>query len=292
MSVAGRVLMVVSVVLALLAAAVSRMLRVSEERAAPRRRKDDKGKPKDVLVARMLDGTGSYISASELVGIWAAVSVVPALLLASSGVKVAYAALVGLVGFMSVPVWSHAAKSRGSRHLESELAYALPLVASGLRAGLSIRQALLPVASDMGEPIRTEFRRLAADMTKGIDLDEAILAMARRNKSQDLVTLATAVGIQKTTGGNLADVIENVASDLRDKEEERADLKSKTASARTSAKALVAIPILAFVMSLVVNEATRDFYMTHEGVLPLMAGFGVIALGWIVVSKMADLKIG
>ncbi|MFR3998792.1 MAG: type II secretion system F family protein [Paratractidigestivibacter faecalis] len=119
----------------------------------------------------------------------------------------------------------------------------MPLIASNLRAGSSVAQAIGPVAENMSDPIKSEFRRLTSDIRAGTPVPEALDKVADRTGSRDLRLFATAVDISQQTGGSLADITENVGQTVRARVEARKTIKSKTSLNRIESQIMVGLPV-------------------------------------------------
>lgn len=101
------------------------------------------------------------------------------------------------------PLYLKVRRDSGKKKFEEQLGQAMPLITSNLRAGSSVAQAIGPVAENMSDPIKSEFRRLASDIRAGTPVPEALDKVADRTGSRDLRLFATAVDISQQTGGSL-----------------------------------------------------------------------------------------
>ena len=234
---------------------------------------------------------GMTMAAGEFVTIWLALVVaapIAAFLLGAPAVGAALAAGVAAIGPM---LWLRIQKSKSSRRFERLLGDTLPLIASNLRGGLSLRQALTPVAKNMGEPIASEFARLTADIDTGTPIDEAMRVMGLRNNCSDMILLSEAVAAQKVSGGNLADIVDTVGEVVRERTRMREDIRSKTSSARMSAKVLLGLPPILGCAIVAMNEMYREFFTSPTGILVIVLAAIFDLIGYMVIKKMADIHI-
>ena len=234
---------------------------------------------------------GMTMAAGEFVTIWLALVVaapIAAFLLGAPAVGAALAAGVAAIGPM---LWLRIQKSKSSRRFERLLGDTLPLIASNLRGGLSLRQALTPVAKNMGEPIASEFARLKADIDTGTPIDEAMRVMGLRNNCSDMILLSEAVAAQKVSGGNLADIVDTVGEVVRERTRMREDIRSKTSSARMSAKVLLGLPPILGCAIVAMNEMYREFFTSPTGILVIVLAAIFDLIGYMVIKKMADIHI-
>src|SRR5207244_1130695 len=120
---------------------------------------------------------------------------------------------------------------------------ALDLLVSALRAGISFSAALQVVSEESPEPVRSEFAILVEEQTLGLELRDALTNMTNRVPSLDLKFFATAVTLQRSTGGNLTEVLENTSRLIRDRFRILGDVKTFTAAARLTTVILSALPL-------------------------------------------------
>jgi tight adherence protein B len=111
----------------------------------------------------------------------------------------------------------------------------LTIMASSLRAGHSFMQALDTVAKEIAQPAATEFQRVVAEIRLGRPAEDALEALAERVGSADFMWAVLAVNIQREVGGNLAEILDNVADTLRERATLRRQIKVLTAEGRLSA---------------------------------------------------------
>ena len=118
----------------------------------------------------------------------------------------------------------------------------LNLLRGTLRAGFSLMQGIEAIASEVGDPMGVELRRVLAEARLGRPLDGALSDMATRLRSPDFEWAVMAIGIQREVGGNLAELLENVAETMRARERLRRDVKALTAEGRMSAIVIGIMP--------------------------------------------------
>ena len=252
--------------------------------------KKQQGRPKN-FVAEHVEGCGVGVTASEFTALWAFATLAPALLALMFGAPLPAVALVAAVGCAAPWLWLRSFKKRNRRRFSDDLGDALPLVAANLRAGMSIRQSLGPVARNMDEPIRGEFEILSRELDQGTPIDVALANMAKRNDNADLNLLAVAVGTQQQMGGNLADIVDTTAETIRVRAQLRRMVQSKTSEQRASARFLLLFPpVLVGAMCLI--EATfRDYYASPAGWAVIAVAAVLEGMGFYAVNKMTDIRV-
>ena len=169
---------------------------------------------------------------------------------------------------------------------------ALDLMSRGLSAGHAFTEALQMVASEMPEPISTEFRKTYEEQNLGLSLKLALENLVQRIPLLDLRMCVTAVMIQRETGGNLSELLEKVAHTIRERFRIMEDLKTMTLSSRWSAWLLCALPIFLAVYVTVMNPGYMDVMWRDSRGHKLIAVAAIMqALGMVMVQKIMKIRI-
>jgi len=199
------------------------------------------------------------------------------LLTGSLAITILMVALAAAVPLMLL----EAAITRRVRAFEEQLPDVLNLLAGSLRAGWSISQAIGLVVEQMPPPASVEFQRVQTEARLGLPVEEALLNMADRLNSDDFRWTVSAIAIQRDVGGNLAEVLDIVASTMRERAELQRHIHSLTAEGRMSGGILMALPFAELLALLVVNpgyigqlfESSLGIAMAVIGALLLLIGF-------------------
>lgn len=197
------------------------------------------------------------------------------------------------VGGSAVPrLWIMLMKSRRSSLIEGQLLNALVMIANSLRAGHSFMQGLELVMRELDPPLGTEFGKLVKECRMGLSLEDALENMVNRVDSKDLELAVTGVLIQRQVGGNLARVLDNIASTIDKRFKTRARIKVATAQGRISA---LVVTVLPFALGALVFGAYPEFggvMLTHPIGLAMLAGGGaLLAIGVFVVRKVVNIDV-
>jgi len=168
----------------------------------------------------------------------------------------------------------------------------LTLIANGLKAGYSFLQAINIVREEMPSPMRDEFARLVEETTLGIPVDEALQGMAGRLQDDDFSLIVTAVTIQRSVGGNLAEVLENIEHTIRERIKIKNEIRVLTAQGKLTGIILVSLPVL---IALFMYFRSRNYLLIliSDPLGQFMLAGAVILLffGIIVVRKIVDIKV-
>lgn len=169
---------------------------------------------------------------------------------------------------------------------------ALDLMARGLSAGHAFTEALQMVASEMPEPISSEFRKTYDEQNLGLSLKLALDNMVQRVPLLDLRMCVTAIMIQRETGGNLSELLEKVAYTIRERFRIMEDLKTLTLSSRWSAWLLCALPIFLAIYMTAMNPTYMEvMWRDPRGHNLLFVAAIMQILGMLMVQKIMKIKI-
>src|SRR5687768_939762 len=182
-------------------------------------------------------------------------------------------------------------KKRFNAFLE-HLPDALDLMSRALSAGHAFSEALHMVASEMPEPIATEFRKTYEEQNFGLSLKLALENLTGRIPLLDLRMCVTAVLIQRETGGNLAEILEKVAYTIRERFRILGDLKTLTTSSRMSAWLLCGLPIgVTMAITFMNPEYMSILWKDPRGHYLIAAAMIMQVTGMLIVRKILRIKI-
>lgn len=174
---------------------------------------------------------------------------------------------------------------------ETQLVDALRIAARALRAGHPLVGAFHAISDEIADPVGPIFGDICQQQTLGIDLQESIRKVAESTRNADLKLFATAVSIQMTTGGNLADVMERLVEVMRSRMRLNRRVRILTASAKASKNALIAIPVLLFLLLNVMSpEYLEPMYTSYAGRAMLVGTAISMLFGASVMGKLSQIK--
>jgi len=229
-------------------------------------------------------------------GEWIAVQALVSFSSGALGTLLFGSLVVGLVlavgGFAASAAWLSVKGRRRLRAFDERLPSALQLVASSLRSGFSLAQALDGVVQEGVEPIAGEFNRALSESRLGMPLEDALDGISDRMASTDWSWVVMAIRIQREVGGNLAEILLTTAGVMRERARLRRQVKALSAEGRLSAYVLLALPIgMALYMFAVRRAYIRPLYTTGFGVA--MLGFAVVslAIGMLWMRKVVTVEV-
>jgi tight adherence protein B len=171
---------------------------------------------------------------------------------------------------------------------EGQFAEAIDLLVGALRAGHGFLQGLDSVADQIGDPIRSELKQVLEEVNVGISPDEALEAMGNRIPSYDLGLMISAISVQRQTGGNLAEVLENLAATVRERRRVRGEVMALTTGPRVSSYVLAAVPVLLFIYFFAISKDYRQVMTgTSYGWMLLGTASVLTLIGFVTSRKVA-----
>ncbi len=181
---------------------------------------------------------------------------------------------------------------RREEKLREQLPDVLTIMASSLRAGHSFLQALDTTAKEIAQPAATEFQRVVAEIRLGRSAEDALGALAERVGSADFKWAVLAVNIQREVGGNLAEILDNVADTLRERATMRRQVRVLTSEGRLSAWVLALMPFaIALYMFAVNREYIMLLFTTKTGLMMLGGAVLLLAAGVLWMRKIVDIDV-
>jgi tight adherence protein B len=199
------------------------------------------------------------------------------------------AVLVALAGAAGPYVMLKLAVARRAAKFEDQLPSVLMLLAGALRAGHGFTTALEGTVRETDEPARSELRRASVEQRLGRSVDSALLGVAERLQSSDLRWVVNAIAIQQEVGGNLAELLDNVASTLRDRASLGRNVKALAAEGRYSAWIIGLLPFAMFMIMTVINpEYVRFLYTDPRGLAMSVIAIVLMAIGGLVLRKLVQ----
>jgi tight adherence protein B len=182
--------------------------------------------------------------------------------------------------------------SRRQAALTSQLPDALDMLSSALRSGYALTRGFQVVSSQMHAPISDEFQRVLQEVQVGISVSEALDGLLLRSDSYDLELVVAAMQTQLTMGGNLSEVLDNIAGMIRERVRLQGEIDAATSEGRMSAAILVAMPIvMALIISAVSPGYLNPLFEERLGLMMLMGAGGLMMMGIIIIKKMLDIDI-
>ncbi len=181
---------------------------------------------------------------------------------------------------------------RRNRSIDEQLVDFLSLTANAMRAGHSFLQALELSAREMPEPIGVELKRCIREVGLGLTVEETLVRFVERVPSSDIDLMVTAVMIQRQVGGDLASIMDNIATTIRERQRIKAEVRTLTAQGRLSGWIISLMPFgLALILNAMNPEYMSALWTNPIGVAMLLMGGFSLTLGVFFISKIVQIDV-
>jgi tight adherence protein B len=203
------------------------------------------------------------------------------------------AAFFMVAGWIAPFLWLRRKQKKRLLEFEQQLPDAIDMLVSAMKAGYSFQAATQFIGEEMIPPLGPEFARFYDEQRLGVDVRTALVGMQGRLDSLDLKMFVTAVLIQRETGGNLGEVLSNLADLIRQRITMRGQIQTLIAEPKLSARFLAVLPVIVFMVLTLMNPHFFDS-MTAEGSigrLVLTTSAIMVIIGYMIMMKIADVDI-
>jgi tight adherence protein B len=182
--------------------------------------------------------------------------------------------------------------TRRRKKVQEQFPVALDVFVRGLRAGHPVAAALDLLTVEMPDPIGSQFGVVVDEVTYGADLRDALSDLAERWDLDDMRMFVVSLSVQQETGGNLAEILENLSKVIRERMSLFMKVRALSSEGRMTAIMLTVLPVLAFTALFLLNPG---FYLEVADDPVFMPGFGGLILlyctGVFTIRRMVDLKV-
>ncbi len=225
-----------------------------------------------------------------LLSIGAAVGIGSVTLIMSQSVPVAIVATV--IGALLPTMYVRRRRTKRLNAFEELLPEAIDLVGRALRAGHPLTAGFKMAADDGPEPVAGEFRRVFEEQRFGLPVQDSLLGMADRVNIVDVRILVTAILIQREVGGNLAEILDNLAAVVRARFTIRRQIRVYTAQGRMTGYLLSALPIIIFSMLYMINAEYMSILFTDPiGKILIVIAISMQLIGFMWIRKIIKIEI-
>jgi tight adherence protein B len=210
----------------------------------------------------------------------------------ASGMSLALVPFLALFAGWLPILWLMMRRKRRFKKFAKQLPDALELISRALRAGHSLASGFNLVAEEMMAPVATEFRKAFEEQNLGIPLDEALEGMTERMPNLDLKFFATAVILQRQTGGDLAEILDKIGRLIRERFQIWGQVQALTGEGRLSGIVLLALPPALFVAVWRLNpDYVLPLFTDPLGKQMLLWAVVMQILGALVIRKIVNIKV-
>ena len=199
----------------------------------------------------------------------------------------------GLVLGFFIP-YAYASHRRAKRfqQFEEKFPEAIDTLARAVRAGHAFTTALELIASEVSEPVAGEFRQLFEEQKFGLPVRDALINLADRIPLVDVKFFVTAVMLQRETGGNLAEILDNLSYVIRERFKILRQVRVHTAQGRLTMVLLMALPPTIVVVMMIMNPSfIQPLFTDPMGHALIVGGITLQTLGYFVIRKIIRIQV-
>jgi tight adherence protein B len=175
---------------------------------------------------------------------------------------------------------------------EEQFPEALDLLSRAIRAGHAFGAGMKMVSEELGEPVGPEFRKAFEEQNYGLSLKESLNNLSMRVPLLDVRFFVTAVLIQKETGGNLSEILDSLASVVRERFKIQRDVRTKTAHGRFTGYVLLGLPgFLGLALSLINPEHMDLLFKERVGQMMIVGVIVMQVIGWFWITRVVKIEV-
>src|SRR5579864_4386782 len=243
-------------------------------------------------IQKMLEQAGIPMRAGNFLGVCALTGIAGAILGYTLGKRIEFAWIALLVGAL-LP-YSYASYKRNKRFEKFEELFpeAIDTLARAVRAGHAFTTALEMITNEVAEPVAGEFRQLYEEQKFGMPVRDALMNLTERMPLVDVKFFVTAVMLQRETGGNLAEILDNLSYVIRERFKIQRQVRVYTAQGRLTMALLMGMPPIIVTVMLLLNPGfIRPLFADPIGHTLLVAGIILQTIGYFVIRKIVRIQV-
>lgn len=207
-----------------------------------------------------------------------------------------FAVVLGLgaavLGYALPAIWMGSKRNARAKKINTQMVEMLGMVANSLKSGYGLMQSFEFAANQLDPPLATEVKRMIRDANLGMSAEDALQAMGERIDSADLDMVLTAIAIQRTVGGNLAEILESVAFTMRERERIRGEITTLTSQQRMTGIVIGGLPIGMGLLFMLINPDYMGLlFTTTAGQVMLVLAVVLEFLGVMSMKKILAIEI-
>ena len=197
-----------------------------------------------------------------------------------------------LLGFFIPYAWAAHMRTKRFAKFEEKFPEAIDTLARAVRAGHAFTTALEMIANEISEPVASEFRQLYEEQKFGLPVRDALINLTERIPLVDVKFFVTAVMLQRETGGNLAEILDNLSYVIRERFKILRQVRVHTAQGRLTMVLLMALPPTLVMIMLTVNRGFIEPLFTDPlGHLLIVGGITLQTIGYFVIRRIIRIQV-
>lgn len=220
------------------------------------------------------------------------ISVFALLVSSASPLGILIALAVGAVGFWLPSLLLRSLVTRRQNALSSQLVETIQLVSNALRSGFAFTVAIDLTSKQVDSPMKDELSYFLRDNSLGAPVEDSLRAMVQRSGSLDLDMMVTTVLVQRTTGGNLSEILDNVGETIRERFRLKGEMRALTASQRLTGLILSIYPVALLGLFFLIAPSIMSVLVTEQtGIILLVIALTLQAIGAFTIRRITNLEV-
>jgi tight adherence protein B len=200
--------------------------------------------------------------------------------------------LLGGILLLVPLLWLRSLEQKSLNKFQEQLPEALDLLGRALRSGHALTSGVEMIAEEMADPLGGEFQAVVDEITMGLTLKEALENLCTRVPNPDLRFFTIAILVQKETGGNIAEILDNISRLIRERVKFKRHVSTLTAEGKVSAVILVLLPVVMFIIIYFLNYNYISLLWTDtEGQKLMAGGIVMLILGVMMIRRIIRIEM-
>jgi len=246
--------------------------------------------------ALQLERAGLQLRVSEYLILRASAAVLAFLLVAlisrAHPVGLIAATVLAVLGFMLPALVVQMLRARRIHKINEQLEQMVSMISNSLKAGFGLLQSLEQASQQLSPPLSGELARVVHETEVGATLEDALTALVQRVESYDLDMVVTAVLVQRTVGGNLAEVLDNVGHTIRERVRIEGEINTLTTQKKLSGVVIGLLPVVLVLLFFATDPDYMSLLFTHTaGRILLITGVLMDLLGFLVIRSIMSVEL-
>ncbi|WP_084786742.1 type II secretion system F family protein [Bacillus tuaregi] len=247
---------------------------------------------KRIKIESELEGAGIPLKVEEFITIRLVMFTIAFFFSFFFGFHLLVALLCAVLGWNLPSFYIRRKKQSRLNAFTAQLPDALETMASAIKSGFSFMQAMQLVSKEMDPPIGIEFARTNKEINLGISMETAFGNLLKRMPNKDLEIVVTAVLIQRSTGGNLVQMLETIHATISERVRMKDELKALTSQGRMSATVISLLPVALGGILYLMDRSYFNPMLSHPiGVVLISAGIISGVIGWLLINKIVKVEV-
>jgi tight adherence protein B len=235
---------------------------------------------------------GMTMRAGNFLGLSALASVAATILVYALTKRVEFAWVGMVVGFLLPYSYISFKRTQRFQKFDELFPEAIDTLARAVRAGHAFTTALEMISSEVADPVASEFRQLFEEQKFGMPVRDALMNLTERMPSVDVKFFVTAVMLQRETGGNLAEILDNLSYVIRERFKIQRQVRVYTAQGRLTMGLLMGMPPIIVAVMMTLNPGfIRPLFADPIGHVLLVAGLTLQTVGYFVIRKIIRIQV-